>query len=70
MTHHHEIQIDVDSDGNVTFTVQGVQGKGCQGLARALAEALGGEVADHGHTADYARTPQVAGRTHQPTQRR
>ena len=69
MTHHHEIQIDVDAAGNVTFTVQGVPGKGCQGLARALAEALGGEVADHGHTADYTRTPQVAVRTHQQARR-
>ena len=56
---HHEILIDVDPDGNVTFTVQGIQGKGCQGLAKALAEAMSGEVADHGHTRDHTRTPRI-----------
>ena len=56
---HHEILIDVDPDGNVTFTVQGIQGKGCQGLAQALAEAMGGEVSDRGRTRDYTRIPRT-----------
>ena len=56
---HHEIVIDVDPDGNVTFTVQGIQGKGCQGLAQALAEAMGGEVVDHGRTRDHTRIPRI-----------
>ncbi len=55
----HEILIDVDPDGNVTFTVQGIQGKGCQGLAQALAEAMGGEVIDHDRTRDYSRIPRI-----------
>ena len=59
---HHEILIDVDPDGNVTFTVQGIQGKGCQGLAQALAEAMGGEVADQGRTRDYRLRPQTQAR--------
>ena len=58
-TKHHEILIDVDPDGNVTFTVQGIQGKGCQGLAKALAEAMGGQVCDQGRTRDYTRTPRI-----------
>ena len=56
---HHEILIEVDPDGNVTFTVQGIQGKGCQGLAQALAEAMSGKVVDHGHTRDYSRIPRI-----------
>ena len=55
----HEILIDVDPDGNVTFTVQGIQGKGCQGLAQALAEAMGGAVIDQGRTRDHARIPRI-----------
>jgi hypothetical protein len=56
---HHEILIDVDPDGIITLTVQGIQGKGCQGLAQALAEAMGGRVVDHGRTRDYSRTPRI-----------
>ena len=59
---HHEILIDVDPDGNVTFTVQGIQGKGCQGLAKALAEAMGGQVCDQGRTRDYTRVPRTTAR--------
>ncbi len=59
---HHEILIDVDPDGNITFTVQGIEGKGCQGLARALAEAMGGEVSDRGRTRDYARISRTTAR--------
>ena len=59
---HHEILIDVGPDGNVTFTVEGIQGKGCQGLAKALAEAMGGEVSDQGHTRDYTRVPRTTAR--------
>ena len=64
---HHEILIDVDPDGNVTFTVQGIQGKGCHGLAQALAKAMGGEVSEQGRTRDYTRIPRTT--SHQKTGR-
>ena len=64
----HEVVIDVDHDGKVTFTVKGIQGQGCQGLAKALAEAMGGEVSDTGHTAEHRMRPQTT--TRQRTGRR
>ena len=64
----HEIVINVDPDGQVTFTVKGIGGTGCQGLAKALAEAMGGEVSDTGHTAEHRMRPQV--NTQQRTGRR
>ena len=59
---------EVDPDGNVTFTVQGIRGKGCQGLAQALAEAMGGDVSDQGRTREYHLRPWV--RAHRRAGRR
>ncbi len=48
--------IDIDEEGKVTITVEGIAGKGCHGLAKEFAEAMGGKIVEVGHTDDYFKT--------------
>ena len=41
MAESHEIEIDIDSAGNVSFQVKGVKGKKCMELTKEFEEALG-----------------------------
>lgn len=47
-----DIVFDIDSDGNITITVEGVKGKDCTELTRELEESLG-VVLDRTHTSEY-----------------
>lgn len=56
------LKVDIDEEGKITVTVEGIAGKSCEGLAQQFARALGGEVEETGHTADYVKatvTPTV-----------
>lgn len=41
-----QIQVDVDTDGNVKVEAKGVTGQGCAALTKALEESLGRTVGD------------------------
>lgn len=41
MAQKHEIEIHIDDNGNVSFEVKGLKGKGCLGITKDLEEALG-----------------------------
>jgi hypothetical protein len=41
MTRKTEIEVEIDSEGNVTFHVKGIKGKGCLQVAEALEKVLG-----------------------------
>lgn len=47
-----DIVFDIDADGNITITVEGVKGKDCTELTRELEEALG-VVIDQEFTSEY-----------------
>ena len=48
----HEIIFDIDGDGNITITVEGVKGKDCTKITKELEEALG-VVIDQQFTSEY-----------------
>ena len=41
MAEKHEIEIDIDPNGNVSFQVKGVKGKKCLELTKEFEELLG-----------------------------
>ena len=47
-----EIEIVIDENGDVSFDVRGVKGKGCADLTKKLDDALG-KVTRRKHQADY-----------------
>ena len=47
-----DIVFDIDPDGNITITVEGVKGKDCTELTKQLEEALG-VVIDQQYTSEY-----------------
>ena len=48
----HEVIFDIDPDGNITITVEGVKGKDCTKITRELEEAFG-VVVDRQFTSSY-----------------
>ena len=55
MADKHEIKIDIDDDGNVSFEVKGAKGKKCLEITKELEEALG-MVVSREHTGEYYET--------------
>ena len=53
MAQKHEIQIDIDDNGNVSFQVKGVKGGSCLDETKFLEQALGGEVIDQQKTSEF-----------------
>jgi hypothetical protein len=47
-----DIVFDIDQDGNITITVEGVKGKDCTDLTKELEEAFG-VVIDRTHTSEF-----------------
>lgn len=47
-----DIIFDIDLNGNITITVEGVKGQSCTDLTKQLEEALG-VVLDQQHTSEY-----------------
>jgi hypothetical protein len=56
----HEIEIDIDDNGNVTFQVKGAKGKKCLEITKDLEEALG-IVKSREKTAEFYQTETQAG---------
>jgi hypothetical protein len=48
-----DIEIVIDTKGQVTFQIKGVQGAACLDETRFLEEALGGAVIDQQKTGEY-----------------
>ena len=55
MADKHEIKIDIDDAGNVSFQVFGVKGKKCLAITKDLEEALG-IVVKQEKTAEFYQT--------------
>ena len=55
MADKHEIEIDIDDNGNVSFTVKGVKGKKCLEITKELEQALG-IVVKQEKTAEFYQT--------------
>jgi hypothetical protein len=51
-----EIEITVGPDGTVDLQVKGVKGKRCLDLTKDLEDALGGDVEQRKHSAEYYET--------------
>jgi hypothetical protein len=60
MAQKHEIQIDIDDNGNVSFQVKGVKGKKCLEITKELEAALG-IVKTQEKTAEFYQTETQAG---------
>lgn len=60
MADKHEIEIDIDDAGNVSFQVKGVKGKKCLEITKALEEALG-IVVKQEKTAEFYQTETQTG---------
>lgn len=55
MADKHEIKIDIDDNGNVSFRVMGVKGKKCLAITKDFEEALGIKIAQE-KTSEYYQT--------------
>ena len=60
MAQKHEIQIDIDDNGNVSFQVKGVKGKKCLEITKELEQALG-IVKSQEKTAEFYQTETQTG---------
>ncbi len=56
----HVIEIEIDEEGQITSTVNGLKGPSCEELTKWL-EGLG-ETVEHRRTPDYYRQQQVGNR--------
>ncbi len=54
-----DIIFDIDDDGNITITVEGVKGKSCEELTASLEAALG-TVTAREHTSEYYQEEEKA----------
>lgn len=61
MAKKHEIDIQIDDNGNVSFKVKGLKGKACLEVTKELEEALG-IVVNREKTAEYYQTETQAER--------
>ena len=52
-----DVEVTVDKDGGISLDVQGVKGKGCENLTRALEKELG-NVSSRKHKAGYHQKPR------------
>ena len=52
MAQKTDIVFDIDPDGNITITVEGVKGKDCEKITQELEESLG-VVIDRQFTSEY-----------------
>ncbi len=62
MADKHEIKIDIDDSGNVSFRVMGLKGKKCLAVTKEFEEALG-IVVKQEKTAEFYQTETQAGIT-------
>ena len=60
MADKHEIEIDIDDNGNVSFQVKGVKGKKCLEITKELEQALG-IVVKQEKTAEFYQTDTKTG---------
>ena len=60
MAKKHEIEIDIDDGGNVSFKVIGLKGKDCLAVTKDFEEALG-IVASREKTAEFYQTDTQIG---------
>ena len=60
MAQKHEIDIQIDDNGNVSFQVKGVKGKKCLEITKELEEALG-IVKSREKTAEFYQTETQTG---------
>lgn len=60
MAEKHEIEIDIDDNGNVSFKVKGVKGKKCLEITKELEQALG-IVVKQEKTAEFYQTETHTG---------
>jgi hypothetical protein len=60
MADKHEIEIDIDDNGNVSFRVKGVKGKKCLEITKELEAALG-IVVKQEKTAEFYQTDTQVG---------
>jgi len=60
MASKHEIEIDIDDNGNVSFRVKGVKGKKCLEITKDLEAALG-IVVKQEKTAEFYETETKVG---------
>ena len=64
MADKHEIKIDIDDSGNVSFKVLGVKGKKCLAITKDFEEALG-IVTDRQKTAEFYEERKAEGQVEQ-----
>lgn len=62
MADKHEIKIDIDDSGNVSFRVMGLKGKKCLAVTKEFEEALG-IVVKQEKTAEFYQTETQTGIT-------
>lgn len=48
-----DIEIRISPTGEVSFTIKGVKGNSCLNETKFLEEAIGGEVLEREHTAEF-----------------
>jgi hypothetical protein len=62
MAHQHTVTVHIEKDGGTKISVDGVKGKSCLDITKALEENLG-TVSDRQHTGDFLKKPDIADRT-------
>lgn len=53
------IKIEIDKQGKVSFTVEGVKGEACLTETKFLEDALGGKVLERQTTGEYYEQPDA-----------
>jgi len=62
------IKIEIDKQGKVSFTVEGVKGEACIAETKFLEEALGGQVVSRETTGEYYEQGDVDYETNKQNQ--
>jgi hypothetical protein len=61
MTELHEVELTIDSHGEVRVEIRGMKGRGCLEVTREMERLLGGLVLDREHTHEYDLQPEETG---------
>ena len=61
MNELHEVEVEIDANGNVKVEVRGVKGSACLDITREMEQLLGGRVTGRTHTHEYDLQPDELG---------
>lgn len=54
-----KIRVKIAKDGSVEYSVNGVKGKSCRDLTRAIDEVVGSKVVETKNTSEYAQVEET-----------